>query len=181
VEKVPFIFKKQFVCLALTAAFIADIGAMAHAQIVNSGPGTSSSNSQVTLTATLPSVITVRVDNATSILTHTINPNSIDAASNTVAADFQIRGDVIVNSPSANVQCSLNALNLNLSNGTDTITANLTGTIGGVPVSTTPFRPTFTAKRAAIMINGDIVDTTVTSAKAPGNYSGTLTITATLL
>lgn len=151
------------------------------AQVVNSGANSASSNSQITMSATVPKVIVVQVNSGTSILSKAISANTIDASSNTVAQDFQIRGTVTVNDATANVQCTLNTTALNLSNSGSNIKVNLSGTIGGTNISTSAFTPVFSSKQASININGDIDDTTVTSSLNPGSYTGTLTITATLI
>ncbi len=168
-----------------SVAIVLAIGVLAtghaQAQVVNSGPSATSSTSQVTMKATVPSIVFVKVNEGTSTLTKSINPNLVDSSSNVASTDFQIRGDVLVNSPSANVQCTLSTLSLSLANGSDTITTALSGTIGGTSVSTSAFTPTFTNKKASIVINGDIDESTVTSEKAPGDYTGTLTISATLI
>lgn len=173
--------KALFCSAALALMALATSLNPAMAQVVNSNPSSSSANSQVTLTASVPSVVIVRVNAGTSTLSYTLNPNLIDSSSNVSSQDFAIRGNVIVNSPSANVQCSLSSTTLSLVNGSDTLTTRLTGTIGGTNISTSGFTPTFSSRQAAIVINGDLDESTATSAKAPGTYSGTVTITASLI
>lgn len=169
--------------LAMVGAVLLGGGLLsnAQAQVINSGPSANSANSQVTLSATVPSVIFVNVSPTLSVLSATVDPSRIDSPSNIVSTDFQIRGNVVVNKANANVQCTVNTLNLALANGTDTINTILSGTIGGTTINTSGFSPAFTNRQAAIVINGDLNESTVTSLKAPGTYSGTLTITATVL
>lgn len=141
----------------------------------------SSSSSQVTLTAVLPSVVVVKVDNEKSNLSKTLEAALIDSNSNKVSQDFSIFGDVLANDNKANVQCTVSTTKLQLVNGKSAITVNLSGNIGGAEISEKAMTPKFSNKKASISISGDIDDTTVTSSLDPGSYSGTLTITATLL
>ena len=178
-------FKVFFNRFLTAAAVIAVIGFCSQnpvfAQVVNSTPGTSSATSQVTLTASVPSIILVQVNSGSSTLSASVSPALIGSASNVTSQDFRIVGNVIANSASAAPHCTLSATTLTLVNGSDSITVNLTGTIGGTNISTNSFTPTMTSKSAAINITGDLDESTVTTAKAPGNYTGTLTITASLI
>ena len=152
-----------------------------YAQVVNSGPSATSSNSRVTLTATVPSVVYVNVVEGQSTLSKALDISVIDSPANIASTDFSIKGEVLFNSPTTSIQCTVSAVDLALTNGTDTINTKLSGTIGGVGISTSGFSPIFTNKKASINISGDIDESTVTSQKAPGAYTGTVTITATVL
>lgn len=172
--------KSKHLLMAALVLTVASFAVKADAQVVNGVYSKTSSSAQVTLTATIPTLVKVDVKQADSLLSHEVAYSDIDAATNEVHEDFKIFGDVLVNKASASVQCQLSALSLDLANGTDKITTNFTGTIGGTAVSTSNFAPTFSAKKAAIVIKGDVDETTITSADEPGSYTGVLTITATL-
>ena len=172
--------KSKHIIMATLLLTIASFSLKADAQVVNSGASKTSSNSAVTLTATLPSIVNVNVDPVNSVIAHEVSFSAIDATSNTPSQDFHIVGNVLVNKSNASVQCQLSTLSLDLANGSDKITTKFTGTIGGTAVSTSNFTPTFTSKKAAIDIAGDIDESTISSADEPGSYAGTLTITATL-
>jgi hypothetical protein len=175
-------FNKNFFAAAAVIALVGFMSqAPASAQVVNSGAGSSSSNSQVTLTASIPSVVIVKVDQGSSTLSSSINPSLIDSETDASSQDFSVQGNVLVNDPSANVQCTVSDTVLTLENGKDTLTVNLSGTIGGATISEKGFTPKFSSRQAAIKIVGDLDETTVTSEKAPGSYTGTFTITASLL
>lgn len=173
--------KKLFPIFAGLALLTAMSAGDAEAQVVNSSPSATSANSQVTLRATVPSVVIVRVSGERSTLSVNVNPNVVDSASNASSRDFAISGNVIVNNPDANVQCTVSTTELKLANGSDEITVRMAGTIGGQNISTRNFTPRFSSRQAAIDITGDLDESTVTSAKAPGTYSGTFTITASLI
>lgn len=171
-------FKQYFFAAILLLSF--SIAVPSYAQIVNSGASSTSSNSQVTLTATVPTVVIVKVDTALSKLSTSISPNVIDSTSNPSGQDFIVNGSIISNNSSANIQTTLSDVALKLVNGTSTITVNLSGTIGGKTISKTAFSPNFVNRSASIQIIGDLDETTVTSKNDPGNYTGSLTITATV-
>ena len=150
------------------------------AQVVNSGASSTSANSQITMTATIPTIVIVKVDPILSKLSTIIRPNVIDSGVNVSSTDFTINGAVTSNSATANIQTKVSSLSLQLAYGTSNITLNMRGTIGGKAISTTAFTPIFTNKSASIQIIGDLDETTITSQKTPGNYTGSLIITATV-
>ena len=172
---------RHLIALAMITTVLGTATGSAQAQVINSGPSTTNSNSKVTLSASIPSIVLVNVDQGLSVLNMSVDPNLIGSSKNVVSSDFTVKGAVVANNTNAQVQCSVSTLKLILTNNRDTITANLKGTIGGVPISTSGFSPIFSSRKADISITGDLDESTVTLEKQPGNYSGTLTITASLL
>ncbi len=154
----------------------------AHAgSVVNNGPGNPSSSSDVTLTAQIDEFVEVFVDDSTSDLHENLTNADLTSTVDVAGDDYQIDGYVFKNNLSANVQCQLSTLQLQLVNGSDDITVNLAGSIGGTAVSTSAFSPTFTGNQATIDMQGDIDESTASVTDAPGTYSGSFTITATII
>ncbi len=135
----------------------------------------------VLIRITLPTVVMVWVRAHQSDLHEVITQADIDSQVDIPGSDYTVKGIVIANHYASQVQCTVDTLALNLVNGSDSITVNLDGTIGGTNISTAPFVPTFTNKIASINISGDIDESTVNPTDAPGTYSGTFTITATII
>jgi len=150
--------------------------------VVNSGQSTTSSNSVVTMDLTVPHIVEVRVNSGTSTLgAGTLAATRINTGSDAAGVDYQIRGNVYANDPTDVIDMTLDTLAVVLTDGAGhTITNNLSGTIGGTAVATTTFNPTFAAGAAAIVVDGDIDESTITATDIPGNYAGAVTITATI-
>jgi hypothetical protein len=125
--------------------------------------------------------INVNVVAASSTLSYTVQPSEMARASNLPTVNYQINGNItlifIITAPPCRV--SVSPMVVNLQNGSSTIPVYIGGTIGGVPPSST-----FTSIPAGsngINLTGDLDESALLMSKPAGTYTGSFTITATLL
>jgi len=127
--------------------------------------------------------VEVNVSAVTSTLGATALATQVGTGVNTPSSDYRIRGDVIIsdNSIANRIYISVDTLQVSLVNVGSPVLVDITGTIGGVAVTTTPTLVTFTGTLANIDLTGDIDESTLTFTTQPGVYQGSITITATLI
>ncbi len=168
-------------CRCLVSALVLLLAMAWVPSTVLAGQGSNSASENATLKAAIPAMVMVWVNPNTSQLHHDVAQENIGQTNNTVAKDYKIKGFVLSNSSSSLVQCTVDKVIVPLENNGDTINVRLRGRIGSTKISTTPFFPTFINNRANISIRGDLDETTITNQHSPGLYSGTFTITATII